>query len=279
MSQVWIGLFGSIAIAGIAYWKQSLSGSGAVAAVFVGTILYSTGSLPWFGTMIAFFVFSSLLSQWKKRNKENMERMYEKTGRRDAGQVLANGGLAVGMSLLHGIWPLPVFWYAFLGIMATVNADTWATEIGSLSKKSPVSILTGRTVHPGTSGGITALGLLATVLGSIFIGAVATILLFIHWKETISHVPFPFAHVVAINIGVTFLAGTIGCLADSLLGATVQVMYACDACGLEVETAMHCQKAAKKIRGFSFFSNDRVNSFSSFIGGAAAMMASFIIGA
>ncbi|MGZ4122927.1 MAG: DUF92 domain-containing protein, partial [Tumebacillaceae bacterium] len=58
MMDWWIGLLGSVLIAGLAYWKRSLSLSGAVAAVVVGTLLYGLGSVAWFGTLILFFVSS-----------------------------------------------------------------------------------------------------------------------------------------------------------------------------------------------------------------------------
>lgn len=89
-----IGFIGSLFIAGAAYWKKSLSGSGMAAAVVLGTVMYAAGSEAWFGTLIAFFVTSTLLSRWKKRRKSAVESGYAKTGRRDAGQVAANGAWA-----------------------------------------------------------------------------------------------------------------------------------------------------------------------------------------
>ena len=47
-----IGLAGSIGIAGAAYAKRSLSGSGFLAAVVLGTLMYALGSAAWFGTLI-----------------------------------------------------------------------------------------------------------------------------------------------------------------------------------------------------------------------------------
>jgi uncharacterized protein (TIGR00297 family) len=140
MSDWLIGLVGSGVIAGLAYWKRSLSGSGALAAMAVGTVLYALGSAAWYGTLIAFFITSSLLSKWKQKQKAAVESGYEKTGRRDAGQVFANGGLGVLLCLLNHVAPHPAWWLAFVGVMATVNADTWATEIGGLINRPPRSI-------------------------------------------------------------------------------------------------------------------------------------------
>jgi uncharacterized membrane protein len=68
------------------------------------------------------------------------------------------------------------------------------------------------------------------------------------------------------------LAGVIGSLTDSWLGATVQVMYRCDICGKEIEKSRHCHVDATRIRGISWMSNDVVNAVSSAIGGVAAAM-------
>ncbi|MFC4767335.1 DUF92 domain-containing protein [Effusibacillus consociatus] len=165
-----LGFLGSLGIAGLAYRKRSLSGSGMLAAILVGTVLYYCGNLAWFGTLISFFISSSLLTKWKQKTKEKVEESYEKTGRRDAGQVLANGGIGVLLCVGNYLWPHPLWWSAYIGVMAAVNADTWATEIGGLSRKPPRSILTGKKVPAGTSGGISSLGLSASMLGGLFIG-------------------------------------------------------------------------------------------------------------
>ena len=48
------GFVGSVLIAGIAYIKRSLSISGAIAAVVLGTALYALGDIKWYGLLIAF---------------------------------------------------------------------------------------------------------------------------------------------------------------------------------------------------------------------------------
>ena len=96
----WVyGFAGSVIIAGAAYWKRSLSLSGLIAAVLLGTTMYALGSLAWFGTLIAFFISSSLLSKLRHQRKAAAESGYAKGGRRDAGQVAANGGL--GFVAMH----------------------------------------------------------------------------------------------------------------------------------------------------------------------------------
>ncbi|HZG17781.1 MAG TPA: DUF92 domain-containing protein [Candidatus Bathyarchaeia archaeon] len=263
-----IGLAGSAGIAGTAYLKRSLSGSGFVAAVMLGTLMYVLGSVVWFGSLIAFFVSSTLWSKWKKHAKEKAESGYEKTGRRDAGQVLANGGLGLLLCTANWAIPHPLWWYAFLGVMAAVTADTWATEIGGLSRKPPRSIKTGRRVPPGTSGGVSGLGIGASLAGGLFIGAVAWSLLAVPGQAT----PDTIAAALrpAAWVGIAGLSGIIGSLADSWIGATWQQMFRCGTCGREIEQARHCSKPAVRIRGRAGWNNDAVNVAGSLAGGASA---------
>ncbi|MFS0555107.1 DUF92 domain-containing protein [Brevibacillus sp. 179-C9.3 HS] len=271
-----IGLACSAGIAGMAYVKRSLSGSGFLAAVILGTVMYALSSPIWFGSLIAFFVSSTLLSKWKKHKKEEAESGYEKTGRRDAGQVLANGGLGLLLCVANWVYPHPLWWYAFLGVMAAVTADTWATEIGGLSRKPPRSIKTGRRVSPGTSGGVSGLGMGASLGGGLFIGGVAWMLLAVSGQaapDAVATAIRPFAWV-----GIAGLAGFIGSLADSWIGATWQQMYRCGTCGREIEQARHCDKPAVRIRGRSGWNNDAVNVAGSLAGGATAVLLALALG-
>ncbi|TLS50062.1 DUF92 domain-containing protein [Paenibacillus antri] len=272
-----IGLAGSVAIAGAAYAKRSLSGTGFLAAVALGTCMYSLGSAIWFGSLIAFFISSTLWSKWKKRAKETAESAYEKSGRRDAGQVFANGGLGLLLCAAHWAWPHPLWWYAFLGVMASVTADTWATEIGGLSRTPPRSIKTGRRVPPGTSGGVSGLGLAASLAGGLFIGAAAwTLLTAIPGQAAPDAVAAPVRLIAWV--GVAGLAGIIGSLTDSWIGAAWQQMYRCAECGREIEQVRHCDKPAVRIRGRAGWNNDVVNVAGSLAGGLFAASLAFVFG-
>src|SRR5437867_3470457 len=92
-------------------------------------------------------------------------------------------------------------------------ADTWATEIGTLSRETPRSILDWRPVEPGTSGGITSQGLVAGICGAGFVALVA---LLVRWP--------PVAALAAL------VGGTIGCLLDSVIGASLQGRRWCATC-------------------------------------------------
>ncbi len=257
-----IGLAGSTVVALLAYRINALSATGAFAAAIMGTSLVTAGGPEWIALLMLFFISATFWSKWKRKHKSKAaaEQKYEKSGRRDAGQVWANGGLGMILCTGSSLFPSDLWFWAYTGVMAAVNADTWATEIGALSKSLPRSILSGKRVEPGTSGGVTLLGSLAALAGAALIGAGAYIFDQPIW-------------IVALAAS----AGFIGAYIDSLLGATVQVMYRCKVCGTETERSVHCQVPADTYRGLSFMNNDIVNIVSSFCAGAVAIMLALLI--
>ncbi|MBN9389457.1 MAG: DUF92 domain-containing protein [Chloroflexi bacterium] len=263
------GLVLSTLIGLVAYRKQALSGSGVAGAIITGSCIFGFGGWVWGLTLIAFFVYGTLLSRFKERQKEKVAaEKFEKGSRRDLGQALANGGVGAILAVLSFISPDNGWLFAgFIGAMATVNADTWATELGVLSRSAPRLLTTGRQVPPGTSGGITALGTLATVLGGLAIGLTAWALLVgkswlqpgTDWAGSWWLVPVGAA------------AGLVGSLADSLLGATVQAMYTQAGTGQATEKKFDRQHRLNPFRrGWPFMNNDAVNFCSSVIGAAGA---------
>jgi len=142
--QLIIGLWLSAAIAWVAYRRNSLSLSGAYAAVVVGTIIFALGGWPWGLLLVTFFVTSSVLSHYRNPQKEAVADHFAKSGRRDLRQVLANGGLAALLAALFALTgsSQPLLFVAFVGAIAAANADTWATELGVLSQVKPRLITT-----------------------------------------------------------------------------------------------------------------------------------------
>ena len=76
---------------------------------------------------------------------------------------MANGGLPALFAIIYyisGNNNLYLFCYA--GSLAFALADTVATEVGLLSESTPRSILTGRSILKGHSGGVTLRGEIAS---------------------------------------------------------------------------------------------------------------------
>jgi uncharacterized protein (TIGR00297 family) len=265
--QLIAGLLLSTIIALVAFHKQALTASGAVGAILVGTTVFGFGGWPWGLVLVAFFAVSSTLSHHRSADKTMIADKFLKGSRRDLGQVLANGGLAAIVSVLYLARPTPAVLAAFLGAMATVNADTWGTEIGVLSPIAPRLLTTGRRVPAGTSGGVTWLGTSASILGALFIGLLGYLLVCID-SFAAGHSALQLSWIIPA----TLVSGLLGSIFDSLLGATVQGIYYCAACETETEKQLHgCGLRTSHVRGWRWLNNDVVNFVSSVAGAAVAV--------
>lgn len=271
-----LGLVISVLIGLVAYQRKALSPSGVMGAIITGSLIFGFGGWVWGLMLIAFFVYGTLLSKYKESQKNVVAAdKFDKGSRRDIGQALANGGLGAVLAGLFLLFPEHSWLFAaFVGTMATVNADTWATELGVLSRRPPRLITSGKEVPPGTSGGITLLGTSATALGGLVIGATGFGLLF---GRKLLHSDFnlgAFWWVLPVGLA----AGLLGSLSDSLLGATVQAMYYNPSKGKETEKKV--DRSGQKnefLRGWRFMDNDAVNFLSSAFGAGVAVLLYLLI--
>ena len=254
--QILFGFVLAVFVSTLAWWAHALSRSGAIAATLLGTIIFGLGGLPWAVLLLGFFISSSLFSRLFGRRKTGLAEKFSKGSQRDAGQVLANGGIAGLMVLLHQLIPGSTWpWLGFAGSLAAVNADTWATELGVLSKSLPHLITNGKTVEPGTSGGISLIGSLSALTGSMLIALLALLL----WPGNSIRPGFiqQASLVVLLSLG-----GLGGSLLDSLLGASVQAIYTCPACQKETERHPYhtCGAPTTLRKGWPWLNNDWVNA-------------------
>jgi Raf kinase inhibitor-like YbhB/YbcL family protein/uncharacterized protein (TIGR00297 family) len=273
MLQLPLGILLAAIIAFAAYLAKSLSRSGGFAAFLLGSVIFGIGGITWSILLLAFFVSSSGLSRLFKKQKLTFEEKFSKGSRRDAGQVAANGAVAGLLTILFPLFSSNTWiWAAYAGALAAVNADTWATELGVLSKSLPRLITTGKTVEAGTSGGISLTGTLAALGGAIFIAIPAVLFKPANLALTVEQ-NFLLFHIVAI-------AGLVGSLIDSLLGATIQAIYFCDNCQkLTEKHPLHsCGNQTRLARGNAWLNNDWVNTICSLTGALlAASFCSFLI--
>ncbi len=254
------------AVIALTAWRfGALSRSGGLMAWFIGTVIFGLGGWRWAILLLAFFTTSSALTRLFQRRKADLEATFEKGGRRDAGQVLANGGVAALFAILHALYPQADWtWIAGAASLAAVNADTWATELGVLSPAPPRRITNGQIVERGTSGGVSFYGLLAAWAGATGIGLLAAAL---------SPYPLPADKVSAYALLIG-LAGFLGALVDSLLGATLQAIYFCSRCARETEKhPLHtCGSATLLRRGWKWLNNDAVNGLCALSGAIVAIL-------
>ncbi len=185
-----------------------------------------------------------------------LEDGYQKGSRRDAWQVTANGGVAGVLAVMYGLSSDPTLFVAFTASLAAAAADTWATEIGGGIGGRTVSVTTWRQVAPGTSGGVSLVGMLGGLTGSIVVGVSA----------------LPWFSSPAYDLFIVAIAGFAGMLVDSLVGATLQQRYRCGVCRVITERTDHCGMSTDRYRGIRFIDNDIVNLICSLAAAALAIL-------
>ncbi|MEP7228139.1 MAG: DUF92 domain-containing protein [Gemmatimonadales bacterium] len=236
----------------IAWRARTLTLSGALAAWTVGVlVLRGTG---WQGgaVLAAFFVSSNLVSRLRPRRVP--PGLDPKSDRRDLWQVYANGGAAAvgaGVGIIDsalGIWLVTA-------TLAAAAADTWATSVGVSSRTLPRLIWSGRTVPPGSSGGMTPAGTAGAAAGALVVAATGSV-----------------AAGLPMLLPVGTLIGFLGMVADSTLGALLQGRFRCPACDMASEWRLHrCGAATIREGGMAWLNNDGVNFVATTLAGFAAM--------
>lgn len=259
ISAVWlaISILAAAVLSFVAFVLNTLTANGAAAAFILGSLVFTMGKLNGALALVTFFATSSILSNIGKGAKREARALLEKTSRRDMAQAFANGG--VPLFLVSASMFNPCWWayLLFLAALASVTADTWATEIGTILPGRPLSLRTLTRVPKGTSGAVSALGTLGCIVGSCLIGLFAGL----HKQAG----GFSVASFVIVSI-----AGFMGCAVDSVLGATLQAQYARAPRGQLTEVHKEGMILA---RGFPWMRNDMVN----FISSATAAMICFLI--
>jgi uncharacterized protein (TIGR00297 family) len=256
----------------------ALTRSGALGAFVVGTCVFGLGGPIWGLLLVAFFVSSSALSEWQAEDKAVLASRFEKSSRRDIEQVLANGGLPAALAVAQGLGEagiLPsVNWLpAFVGALAAVTADTWATEVGLMAEMDPRLITTGEPVPRGTSGGVTIIGTLAATAGGIFIGLCAVLLVAL--AGMLSYGVFDLALLDWSGARFALLAPVAGLSSaafDSYLGAMFQARYLDPKSGEGTERATDAKgQPHALVHGHAWMNNDLVNFLASLLGALLAL--------
>lgn len=278
----------AIALAfGLAYHglrKKSLSPDGCLAAMLVGFI--SLASSYRFGILLlCFYYSSSKLTKLKEDVKAKLEEEYHVGGQRGMVQVFSCSLLAVIVAAMYyrligeeanasftnfsDIKPIQVFSMSFdrsylaaqlacayVAHFATANGDTWASEVGILAQSKPrlITSLFLQEVPPGTNGGMSLLGTLASAAGGGFIGLVyyAMAPLYVGSGSQLWMIIY------------ATLCGLLGSVVDSLLGATLQATYYSkqDKKILKSIQSVRKDPSSQHVCGVDVLSNEAVNFLS-----------------
>lgn len=256
-----VGGAAAVVIALAARRARALSRNGGVAAVACG-VASATAGWGWATLLVVYFVASSIVTAVGRRRKEaRTAPIAKKGGERDAAQVAANGGAYCIAALATLVFAADSPWhvistYGAVGALAASAADTWSTEIGVLLGGTPRSINKRTPVQAGESGGVTWSGTLGGLAGAALVVSVAELLGLVRGA--------PLA---------LLIAGMLGSLLDSVLGATLQSRRRCNACDAVTERHVHtCGAETHHVGGVRWVDNDVVN-FAATVGGLVSASA------
>ncbi len=263
-----IGAVVSVILAVVSVRSRSLSLSGGVGATFIGTAIFAYGGWAWYVVLLSFFVSSSYLTRFRYSTKMAKGVGVLKAESRSFWQTVGQGGVATliaGIALFSTRNPTLIA-VGFVGALAEANADTWAVELGVLSKGNPRMITKiSYAVQPGTSGGVSAIGEISAAAGALFVALVGAFLGVLGTAPLIPLLVAGFAAIVGEHV-------------DSFLGATVQAAYYCPNCKKETERRIHrCGTATDHVKGFEALTNEAINFISTCVAATVAVTVYFLL--
>lgn len=258
MGSTLIGPACAVAIAVVAWRAGSLSASGAVAAVVVGSTAMLAG-WPWGLFLVGWFAIATIASRVGRTAKQQRTGdVVAKGGTRDAVQVLANGGVYGAAALVAILHPdmAGVAAVGAAGALVAAGADTLATETGTLWRGQPFSLRTFTGVPTGTSGAVSVPGTAGLLLAAVGLALLAT------WVGLIASSAVP----------AVIMAGAAGAMADTLVGAWWQARRWCPVCARETEQVVHqCGTGTRHHAGLAWLTNDVVNALCTLVGAVLAI--------
>lgn len=193
-------------------WKMRLlTGYGSLSAFLVGTIIGVFGSLSWLLVLLLFTFLgfgATLYGLGKKKERGLQEGQEGERGHKNVLAVSVPPCLVAILSFVYGAQGTMVANIAFIASISVAASDTIASEMGIMYPDVWL-ITTFEKVPPGTNGGVSVMGTIWAFLGAL----VASVL---GWV-----VINPLDALNPLFI-IPIVAGFLGCMADSFLGATLE---------------------------------------------------------
>lgn len=243
-------------------------GGAAMAAVSI-VLIWMLGGWPWGAAVFSYWLLYLVFVPFRRRAKAGFSERHLPLFREGWMPVAARMSWPIFLAMPAALSThSTALLGALIGALATGAADLLGTEVGLLSIPRPRLLTSWRHTQPGRPGGISLLGLVASMGGAWFIGLVALIVEgILAWQAKI---PIPRAVQWLPFAGMT--GGTLASLVDSFLGATAQGLYYCERCDVLSESRQHhCGQHTEQVRGWAWLDNEVVDFASAVVGAAIAM--------
>lgn len=207
LSGYWLILLILTVVAYASVKTSKLTSLAAVTGWIAGLLVFAGVGYAGVAMIAAFFIAGNAATSWGISAKQKLGLAEENKGKRTAGQVIANGGVAAILGVLAIFFPLKmsVLKLMMAASVSSAAADTLSSELGNLYGKNFYNIITFRRDERGLNGVISIEGTMAGICGSVIIASVYSL-----------YAGF------TIDFLLIIIAGTAGNLFDSVLGATAE---------------------------------------------------------
>jgi len=210
-----------------AHWRK-LTLPAAAAGAVCGAAIYIGDGFRGLALLALFFALGTAATSWRKTEKLGIRGAAAHQSTRRTGQVLANAGVAAIAGLLTLFFPAnrQLFSLMLAASLSSATADTLSSELGMVYGHRFFNILTLKPDERGLDGVISLEGLFLGIIGSALVAAVFLIVP-APPAAVFAIVPLPpDQHAPIVSNSQAFLiliiSGTVGNLADSLLGALLE---------------------------------------------------------
>jgi uncharacterized protein (TIGR00297 family) len=185
----------------LSYTRNKLTLPASISGGIIAMLVYFCAGITGFCMMATFFIMAILATAYKKTEKKRAANDHPE--KRNVRQVWANGGIAgLAGALSFFIEDKFIFPLMIACVFSSAAADTISSELGLVKGKTFINILTFQPDRKGLDGVISIEGCLWGLAASILIAGIYYL-----GFGSLSH------------FFIIILAGTIGNLSDSLMGA------------------------------------------------------------
>ncbi|MEP7108623.1 MAG: DUF92 domain-containing protein [Ferruginibacter sp.] len=203
----WIFLLILIIAMFFSFKKDKLTRYGAITGGVIGCFIYLGAGFTGITMIGLFFLLGTIATAWKMDTKEKLGVAEKNKGRRTSNQVIANGAVAGITGLLSYFFPgqRELFQLMMAAALASATADTLSSELGTVYGKGFFNMLSFQQDKRGENGVVSVEGILFGIVGTVLIAAVYAI--GAGWNK---------------QFYLILVAGNLGNIADSILGATLE---------------------------------------------------------